>query len=317
MPDAADDLIPAAESLDLLAGGGADDCFEPTADDQIPTLHGVADDANRLGTDDDDYSELDADDDNPDDDYCMVLFGLRSNLFEIDGLLSLDDDMVNDIEYAYYCCVYNSPGGLSSGAECTGILNPSVTAIFPATPVLKRNAAQFFVFGWRVAIFPASTKGIRGNAAGFSIPAIWKGCDVRGWYDTILYDALHEILAADRMTCDQRAMSICFGGKGTPRRSPSGYLATPTGLKGYSCGFPSGLSKYTHHGKGTPRVSHSGHLATPIGLKGCSCDSPSGLSQYMMRMSDWTESVMETLWKHIMEMCDRLSWHTNKMKNHI
>ena len=129
--------------MDLLADGGADDCFEPTADDQIPALHDVADDANGFGTDDDDYSELDADDDNPDDDYCMVLFGLRSNLFEIDGLLSLDDDMVNGIEYAYYYCVYNSPGGSSSGAECTSILNPSVTAIFPAIPILNEMLPNF------------------------------------------------------------------------------------------------------------------------------------------------------------------------------
>ena len=49
-----------------------------------------------------------------------------------------------------------------------------MTAISQATPVLKRNAAEFSVFGWRVAKIPASTKGIRGHAAGFSISATWK-----------------------------------------------------------------------------------------------------------------------------------------------
>ena len=108
------------------------------------------------------------------------------------------------------------------------------------------------------------------------------------------------------MVCEEVKMTdMWIGGKGTPQRPHSGYLATPKGLKGYSCGFPSGLSEYTHHGKGTPRVSHSGLLATPIGLKGCSCDSPSGLSKYMMWTREWLESAEETLMEHIKEMCGR------------
>ena len=73
----------------------------------------------------------------------MVQFNVLANIFEIDSVLLLDDDMVNGIENDYALCVSDSPGGLSSGCYCTGILNPSVTAVFPVISILKQNVAQF------------------------------------------------------------------------------------------------------------------------------------------------------------------------------
>ena len=151
-------------------------------------------------------------------------------------------------------------------------------AIFPAsTQGIKRYAAQFPNPEWRVAIFPASTQGIKRNAAQFSTCCSsiellitghrpvnsWEGVDDSllmlpnpEEVETpvaILNESAGESMSKALMLVDQSSqneaevnlMMDTWDGKGTPRVSPSGYLATPYGLKGYSCVSPSGLPQYS------------------------------------------------------------------------